>query len=151
MNICRHPHKASRHSYCMCVSPPENTDCVMMWLYIYSQWIKLNPSIMQATWSSCENSLFLFYKLHSCSWPLQKVHSDSILCPCIAACSLHFWMSKESLKLDKWMKHPTLPLTCPFDIHQPTPYPSRPPYSMELCTGPLVIWLYIEGKGGARF
>lgn len=48
------------------------------------------------------------------------------------------------------MKYPSPPLARPFHIHQPSPFPSRPPYSMELCTEPLVIWLYIEGKGGAR-
>lgn len=54
--------------HCVCITP-ENMDFVMMWLNMYSQWIRLSPSIMQATWSSCENTLFLFYKIYSALWP----------------------------------------------------------------------------------
>lgn len=37
-----------------------------------------------------------------------------------------------------------------FIFHKPSLFLSRPPYSMELCTEPSVILLYIEGKGGER-
>lgn len=47
-----------------------------------------------------------------------------------------------------------VPLSSPFlsffIFHKPSLFLSRPQYSMELCTEPLVIWLYIEGKGGER-
>lgn len=52
------PHKGARHVTSMCSN--NNTNCVLMWLYAYSQWISLSLSIMQATWSGCENTPFLF-------------------------------------------------------------------------------------------
>lgn len=48
---------------------PADVDCVAGWRYMHPQRIRLSPSIMQSTWSSCENT-FSFYKLHSDARPV---------------------------------------------------------------------------------
>lgn len=83
MHKNRNPHKGSRHSVLQCaVSPDAHADCVIMWQCMHSQRIRLNPSIIQSTRSSCENTLFLFSKHLSDPWPFAEgIARQEILCP----------------------------------------------------------------------